>query len=366
MTGLTLEVRRDIEGMAAEWDELADRLGATPFLRPGWFAAWHRAFGTGALEVIAVRHGGHLVAVAPLERRGVVLRSLTNWHSPVWAPLAENADGLTAVTRAMVDRARPWLSLAFIDAGTDALNACREAAARCRTRIYTLERPPYVALQGSWNDYERRLTSKRRSNLRRMWRRLEERGDVELNVVDGQQDLAALLDEGFRVEASGWKGKRGTAIGSAPETRRFYEDVAAWAANRGSLRLAFLRVDGRAIAFDFAIEEGGAHALLKTGYDAGWHSFAPGVLLRQRMIERAFALGLETYEFLGDAVEWKHEWTDTTRERVALEAFRRTPAGTVGWVVWAYARPAIHLLMGAGRKGRHRLGGMRTPATPPP
>jgi CelD/BcsL family acetyltransferase involved in cellulose biosynthesis len=346
---LSFELHREIAPLADEWDELADRTGASVFLRPGWFAAWRRAFGRGRLEVIAARNGSRLVGLAALERGRVVLRSPTNWHTPLWAPLAEDTETLRAVARAMVGRAQPWLSLGFVDAGTPELEACREATASCRTRVYTLERSPYVVLNGTWEDFELRLSAKRRANLRRLWRRLTDRGRVEFEVRDGRDGLARLLEEGFRVEASGWKGERGTAIGSVRETRGFYEEVAAWAAGRGSLRLGFLRLDGLALAFDFAVEEGGAHALLKTGFDSAWRSFAPGVLLRARMIEHCFGRGLETYEFLGDAADWKLEWVDATRERVALEAFRRSPAGAVGWTTWAYARPAARRLAAALR-----------------
>ena len=38
-----------------EWDALADRVAATPFMRPGWIAAWWRAFGSGKLEVLTAR-----------------------------------------------------------------------------------------------------------------------------------------------------------------------------------------------------------------------------------------------------------------------------------------------------------------------
>jgi CelD/BcsL family acetyltransferase involved in cellulose biosynthesis len=348
---LTFGLHHEIEPLASEWDDLADRTNAGVFLRPGWFTAWRRAFGHGRLEIIVARNGRRLAALAVLERRRTVLRSPTNWHSPPWAPLAEDDEALRALARAMVERARPRLSLEFVDTGTAAFEACRAVTALCRERIYTLERSPYVVLTGSWEDYERRLSAKRRANLRRLWRRLGERGRVEFEVLDGSEDAARLLEEGFRVEASGWKGQQGTAINSAPETRRFYEEVAAWAASRGSLRLGFLRLDGQALAFDFAVEDGGVHALLKTGFDSEWHSFAPGVLLRGRMIEHCFERGLETYEFLGDATEWKQEWTEGTRELVAVEAFRRTPAGAVGWATWAYARPAVNRLASVlGRK----------------
>src|SRR5207247_10269646 len=68
-----------------------------------------------------------------------------------------------------------------------------------------------------------------------------------LEVVDGSERLDELLEEGFRVEASGWKSRAGTAIASRPDTRRFYTDVARWASDRGWLRLAFLRLGGRAL-----------------------------------------------------------------------------------------------------------------------
>ncbi|HKP88939.1 MAG TPA: GNAT family N-acetyltransferase, partial [Thermoleophilaceae bacterium] len=39
------------------------------------------------------------------------------------------------------------------------------------------------------------------------------------------------------------------------------------AAEQGWLRLAFLRLDGRAIAFDMCLEHGGAFYVLKGGFD---------------------------------------------------------------------------------------------------
>src|SRR5438105_12628854 len=49
--GETLDVKDEIEPLAREWDDLADRVSAPPFLRSGWTAAWWLAFGRGHLEV---------------------------------------------------------------------------------------------------------------------------------------------------------------------------------------------------------------------------------------------------------------------------------------------------------------------------
>src|SRR5207302_10867648 len=40
-----------------EWDELADRVAAPPFLRPGWIDAWCPAFAKAASPVREVRSG---------------------------------------------------------------------------------------------------------------------------------------------------------------------------------------------------------------------------------------------------------------------------------------------------------------------
>ena len=87
---MTVDVHDAIDPLAAEWDLLADRTGAQPFARPGWFAAWWAAFGTGDLVVVTARRHGRLTGVLPFRRRAGVLASPTNAHTPAFAVLAED------------------------------------------------------------------------------------------------------------------------------------------------------------------------------------------------------------------------------------------------------------------------------------
>ena len=150
---------------------------------------------------------------------------------------------------------------------------------------------------------------------------------MSFHIEDGGRDLDALLAEGFSIEGSGWKERRGTAIASQERTRRHYTEIARWAARRGSLRLAFLRLDGRPVAFQFALEENRRYYFVKGGYATEYARFAVGKLLVRFTLEYAFSRHLDSYEFLGAADLWKLEWTDTVRERVLFEAFTRSPAG---------------------------------------
>src|SRR5207248_10191222 len=82
-----------IEPIALEWDELATRAGASPFLRPGWFEAWWRSFGRGRLQIVTLRRDGRLAGVAALERHWGSTLAVANVHSPQFGFLA---DDLTA------------------------------------------------------------------------------------------------------------------------------------------------------------------------------------------------------------------------------------------------------------------------------
>ena len=150
-----------------------------------------------------------------------------------------------------------------------------------------------------------------------------------------------MLEDGFAVEASGWKGDNGTAIASGAETRQFYTGIARWAASRGWLRLAFLRLDGHPIAFQYGLEDGGTYYFLKGGYDAKYSRFSPGRLLLASLIERAFDNGLKRFDFGGADESFKREWANGRRELVHLQVFPPSVPGLIEWAAFAYGRPFV-------------------------
>jgi CelD/BcsL family acetyltransferase involved in cellulose biosynthesis len=340
------------EALGREWDELADRLAAPPFLRHGWFEAWRRAFGRGQLEVLVARRGGELRGVAPFERQGTQIRALANWHTPSFAFLAE--PGVEDELAARLLRPAPQqVDLSFVDGGSSTEAAVVEAARATRFRqlVRELERAPFISTEAGWPAYESGLAGGFRRELRRRRRRMEELGDTAVSVEDGSRGLDGLLDEGLLIEAAGWKGERGSAVVSNPATADFYRSIAHWAAERGWLRLCFLRLDGAPVAFDLALEADGVHYLLKTGYDPAMGRLSPGNLLRREMLARAFEVGLDSYEFLGADEPWKLDWTGTSRPRVRLQLFSPSLAGRTRWAAFAHGRPMARRLL---RRDRHK------------
>ncbi len=350
-TSTSIHVVDALEPLADEWTELADAARATPFLYPGWFQAWRSAFGEGALRLVTARRGDRLVGLVPMQARRGAWRSPTNAHTPGFDLLVLDAEAREALSGALfADRVRD-LTAAPLEASGPALRALREAAREhgYRTFVRPASRAPYLRLTGDLRVHEGSLSRNLRHDVQRRLRRLCEEGVVSVELSDGGARLDDLLEEGFRVEARSWKGRRGTAIAAAGETTRFYTGLARWAASVGWLRLAFLRLDGRAIAFQLDLESRSRYYSLKIGYDPEFRRFSPGKLLAYMMVSRAVTSGLEAYELLGTDEPWKDRWTELGREQVTFRAFSPSPAGRLASSTFAYGRPLVRKIPFASR-----------------
>jgi CelD/BcsL family acetyltransferase involved in cellulose biosynthesis len=337
---------RGIEALLAladEWDHLADRAGVLPFLRPGWIAAWWRAFGRGCLEILTADRDGRLTGILPVERSGSMVRSPTNWHTPLFGMVAEGSEAAREVSHQLFALRAAHVSLSFFDADDPALPEFRVAADRAGYRPIerTLMEPWYANLEGGWETYASHTIGKRlRGKVGRSRRRLQELGSLEFRSRSGRAALADLSDA-IAVEEMGWKGRERTAIASHAETRAFYEEVAAWAAGRGILVISSLGLDGRVVAAEIALQDCGRHLGLKMGFDEGLARFGPGMLMAAELMEAACEKGLSTFEFLGDGDEWKARWSTGQRRLLRFDAFAPSLLGRALYAVHLHGRPAL-------------------------
>jgi len=118
-----------------------------------------------------------------------------------------------------------------------------------------------------------------RRRLRRKERRLSERGRVEHLAMRPEDDIGRWIDEFLRVEASGWKGQRGSALASSEGDRRYFTEIATSAFHRGRLLMLGLNFDGFPIARRCAFVAGEGSFAFKTAYDEEFADFSPGAML---------------------------------------------------------------------------------------
>lgn len=361
--------RGAIVALQEEWDRLrravADRGSARgPFLSSTWFAIYSSFLvpeRRGELRLLVAHRGGRLAAVLPLlkERRLLlglparVLRSLSDEHSPRFDVLVENEEAARAVFQHLAGDPS-WDVLELRDAplgppcsGAGAIMAAARRAG-FRTALWPSLRSPYLPL-----DEEGGGTAKFRANLRRRARKLEqELGPLRLERVTGRAGLDQALAAAFELESSGWKGEARTAIACNPRLAARYRALARAFATEERLVLYFLSAGGRRLASHFALEEDGVYYLLKPGYDAALGRFGPGHLLIDAVAADLRARGMRELDFLGDDLEWKHEWTGRARQHAWHYVFQSSRAGRVlhGWKF--QLAPAIKRLLGGWRSGR--------------
>ena len=130
-----------------------------------------------------------------------------------------------------------------------------------------------------------RVASKRRRELARNRRRLEDIAPLTLRTETHGKGLADAAQAFLALEASGWKGERGTALACAPDTKRFAELAFGNAAEEGRARIDLLLLDGKPIAAGCIVFAGRTGFTVKGAYDEAYASHSAGLVLEQEVIK---------------------------------------------------------------------------------
>jgi hypothetical protein len=132
--------------------------------------------------------------------------------------------------------------------------------------------------------------SSRRKGLARTRRRLEEVGKVEHESHSSGEGLKRAVSAFLKIEASGWKGKRGTALDCDEQTRQFATGAFTGNATDSICRADILTVGGVPIAVSLIALAGRTGFAVKACYDESYGRYSPGLLLETEVI-RSFLSG---------------------------------------------------------------------------
>lgn len=280
-----------------EWQSLAD-VAAQPnsFAEP-WFVEASLACLAPEEEVrlLAVRRAERLIGVAlfaPAPRYGrLPLRHVQNWrhHNHFFGPplirRGEETVFWLAVLAALDEAswASGFLHVSGLAEGGPTHSALAAAASLLgrSCRIVHRCRRPLLESRLSPEEYlNRNVSAKRRSEYRRLRKRLEELGRVEVRELHSADEVETWSSEFLSLEAAGWKGEAGSAMAAHPGTERLFRRVVAEAF--AARRLSFLRLDldGRPLAMlTTLLARPGAFGF-KSAFDETYARYSPGILLQ--------------------------------------------------------------------------------------
>jgi CelD/BcsL family acetyltransferase involved in cellulose biosynthesis len=295
------------------WNILADKMG-NPLLRHECHSAMIKAHPKRSrLFIIVVWMDAKICAIAPLHLRW---QFGAKWLDFITHELHEPSGFLYAdemALQALVDEilaTKLPVRLNRLSADSAELR-CFQKLGRKRSVLYQTHGGSIlrVPLSGDFDLVEKKISGDHRRHLRRHRRRAESQGRVEFVAVAPEaSNIDNYLDEFFRIEASGWKGRGGSAIVSDPQREAFFRSYGKEAAKRGMLRLFLMKIGQDTVAARFAIVYANRLWELKIGYDERWGSCAPGILLTHETLRYACKEKLIAHEFLGMSARWERIW----------------------------------------------------------
>jgi hypothetical protein len=149
-------------------------------------------------------------------------------------------------------------------------------------------RGSFIDTMGSFEEYQAGLKHNFRRNLTKARNKISKLPDLKTVFLSGEDADPDEIDTLMKVEAAGWKGRAGTAIISSNTTQAFYSDLARRLAKLGWLEWHILYTDDRPIAMHLAMKIDRTLVINKIGFDEEFSRCAPGNILFEQTVRRAF------------------------------------------------------------------------------
>ncbi|HXR96250.1 MAG TPA: GNAT family N-acetyltransferase [Terriglobales bacterium] len=335
----------------APWDELQYASATEPWMSWSWLRTWWECYGgSNQLRLWHWRQGKQWIACLPLMREyrhglrqlrglgGAGQRRSIQCHP---ASLSQGGPSEWAATLASaLRRQRDWdvLQLDSMPVAEARLlqAACREQRLPAMVGATVAQR--YIPLDRPWPEVTAHWGASLYCNVVRRERGLRKLGALELVTVTDPEAAVPRFEECLAIEASGWKGRAGTAMLSNPLHARFYRALVRTLAEERRLRLMLLCCDHSIIAFRLCTQQHGALAGVKAAYAEAWRKHSPGMVMLHLMLRQAHQSGLNEYDFLGGDDQFKRDWTPFARPLTCLRVFNSTPRGRLAGLAVALRR----------------------------
>lgn len=324
---------------APAWDGLNQAMfGDHPLLRSHFVDTLLKHYGSGQQWLCRLQVDGQVEAMCVLQRRGSGLwTTFLPAQAPLGPVLISHPDQVQGLIRALPGGV---IELDFLCNDPDFGHLGRDGTeGEPVDHALTMR----IELQGEFADYWAQRPKKLVQNIDRYRRRegLEQYSPRFVEICDPDQ-MAAAVSRYAVLEAEGWKGQSGTAVGSDERQQAFYQELMEGFARTRRGIVYELWFGDELAASRLAVADERMIVMLKTTYREAFAAYAPGRLLLRLAIERAF----ETHR--GGRIEF---YTNANRDLLAWATGQR-------WIqhVAFYRNRPMRSLLSTWRMARQIVG----------
>ncbi|MBI5021909.1 MAG: GNAT family N-acetyltransferase [Ignavibacteriales bacterium] len=166
-----------------------------------------------------------------------------------------------------------------------------------------------IYIVNSWDQYNKGLMNNLYNNIVSAERKLMKLGEIEIKEMTSSPEFDKWYDDILSIERRSWKWSRGVRI-NEKVFKNFYKQIAEQASVNGWLRLWFLFLDGKAIAYDFAIDHNNKITGLKSSFDDEYRKYSPGNILKLHSFKKYFEENKSSIDLLWGDLYSKRNWTN--------------------------------------------------------
>ena len=292
------------------------------FQSHSWLQHWCRHYhqrgsnGGQRLAIVIARQHGRLCLILPLlvvQNAGVKILHwmglpASQYGDAIISDLALQSDLTVAAINFAVRETRAdmlWLRKVRDDAAISPVLQKIGADVVCESSA------PFIDLSSYSNadDYMRRFSSNARKQRRRRRRRLEELGKVTFTWHRAGQSAAAAAVDAMRLKrAALGKAARLTAVDDCLE--KFFVGFCSEARGPVEPVVSELALDGEAIAYEIGLIHDGHYVAHLGTFDPRFAQHGPGTLQIDETIAACMEQGIQTYDLLAPADDYKLSFAD--------------------------------------------------------
>ncbi|HEX6706128.1 MAG TPA: GNAT family N-acetyltransferase [Albitalea sp.] len=357
------EFPADVEALFALGEAVSCELGS------GWYRNYLKTVAKPADELFfhVLRRRGQAIAVLPIGvkrgRFGRQVEALGNYYTAFYAPVLHPEVDAAAFAVLLADvkrRHAPMASMRLqpMDPQAPGFRVLVEAARAAGLLPFEFHcfGNWYLRNHVDWPTYLAQRTSKMRSNIKRMDKKLaQDGGTVEIysEPVDGRRAVDAFQ----KVYSASWKNDE--------PYPHFMPGLIATCAERGWMRLGVVWLRGQPIAAQLWMVSHRKADIYKVAYDETFKDYSPGTVLTARLMQHVIERdGVEEVDYLIGDDGYKKLWMSDRRTRSGVVIYNpRTVMGALGAlreIVGRALKPALQRLK-AMRSTPNEAGADATP-----